>query len=61
MYVTTIGIDLAKHKGGKLSRGTQALIEHRGYKRAAVALAARNARILWAMMVNNETYRPKAA
>jgi transposase len=33
------------------------LIARRGYKRAAVALAAKNARIVWAMLVRGEAYR----
>jgi transposase len=50
-----------KDKDDKLSCWTKALIERRGYKRAAVALAAKNARILWALMVRNEGYRLKPA
>lgn len=46
-------------KNDKLSCWAKALIERRGYKRAAVALAAKNARILWALMVRNETYQLK--
>lgn len=37
------------------------LIARRGYKRAAVALAAKNARIVWAMLTREETYRPQPA
>ena len=46
-----------KDKDDRLSRWTKTLIERRGYKRAAVALAAKNARILWAMMARGEPYR----
>ncbi len=49
-----------KSKQDKLSLWTKALIERRGYKRAAVALAAKNARILWAMMVRGEAYQLKS-
>jgi transposase len=49
-----------KDKDDKLSRWTKALIERRGYKRAAVALAAKHARILWALMVKDETYQLKS-
>lgn len=49
-----------KNKDDKLSIWTKTLIERRGYKRAAVALAAKNARILWAMMARNETYQMKS-
>ena len=49
-----------KNKDDKLSIWNKTLIERRGYKRAAVALAAKNARILWAMMARNETYQMKS-
>jgi transposase len=34
-----------------------ALKERRGYHRAVVALAAKNARILWALLTRHSTYR----
>ncbi len=34
------------------------LIERRGYLRTVVALAARNARLIWTLMVKREDYRP---
>lgn len=39
----------------------QALQERRGYNKAAVALAAKNARIVWAMLARGEPYRPAVA
>ncbi|MCP4392096.1 MAG: IS110 family transposase, partial [Gammaproteobacteria bacterium] len=33
------------------------LIERRGYLRAVVALAARNARLIWTLMMKRENYR----
>lgn len=48
-------------KQDRLSVWTRALIERRGYKRAAVALAAKNARILWALMARGDTYQRKTA
>lgn len=36
------------------------LRDRRGFNRACVALANKNARILWALMVNEETYRQAA-
>ena len=48
-----------KDKHDTLSVWARAVIERRGYKRAAVALAAKNARILWALMVRSEDYRRK--
>ena len=50
-----------KDKDDRLSCWTKTLIERRGYKRAAVALATKNARIVWALMVRNETYQLKTA
>lgn len=50
-----------KDKDDQLSCWTKALIERRGYKRAAVALAAKNARIVWALMAKGETYQLKTA
>lgn len=37
------------------------LIARRGYKRAAVEFAAKNARIVWAVLTRGEDYRPQAA
>ena len=37
------------------------LLARRPYKVAMVALAARNARILWAMLVKGELYRDRAS
>jgi transposase len=48
-----------KDKPDRLSAWSRALIERRGYKRAAVALAAKNARILWALMRRGTTYQLK--
>lgn len=48
-----------KHCKGKtdsLSRWLQALIERRGFNKAAVALANKNARTLWAMAKKNQEY-----
>lgn len=61
IHGTRAVLSTLKDKNDRLSCWTKALIERRGYKRAAVALAAKNARILWAMMVRNETYRMKTA
>ena len=41
-------------KTDKLSLWLQALIERRGFNKAAVALANKNARILWAMATKGE-------
>ena len=46
------------NKRDKTSNWLRELIVRRGYKRAAVALAAKNARIIWAILTRGETYRP---
>lgn len=50
-----------KNKTDRLSRWAQTLIERRGYKRAAVALAAKNARILWALLTKGEMFQSQPA
>lgn len=44
-------------KQDKVSCWIRELIARRGYKRAIVALAARNARLIWTLMVKQEDYR----
>jgi transposase len=48
---------LKDNKQDRISCWLRQLIERRGYKRAAVALAAKNARMIWAMLVRGEAYR----
>jgi transposase len=48
------------HRDDRRSRWVQRLVERRGKNRAAVALAAKNARILWAMVRYDKPYRPGA-
>jgi transposase len=48
-------------KSDKLSLWLQALIERRGFNKAAVALANKNARILWAMATRGEAYQAALA
>lgn len=50
-----------KDKTDKLSLWLKALIERRGFNKAAVALANKNARILWAMATKNKEYEAKTA
>ena len=50
-----------RDKQDKVSCWVRDLIERRGYLRAVVALAARNARLIWTLMVKQEDYRPMAA
>lgn len=46
-----------KHKTDQKSRWLQRLIERRGFNRACVALANKNARTLWALMAHGDNYR----
>jgi transposase len=46
-----------KHKQDSLNQWCQALIERRGYNKACVAMANKNARIIWAIMKTGEEYR----
>lgn len=48
-------------KTDQLSLWLQALIARRGFNKAAVALANKNARTLWAMATKNERYQPAVA
>jgi len=50
-------LQMAAGRGDRLSRWAIALKERRGYHRAVVALAAKNARILWAMLAHGAEYR----
>src|SRR5690554_5102636 len=45
------------NKDDRLSRWAKELVERRGYKRAAVALAAKNARIIWALLMNQTEFK----
>ena len=48
-------------KTDSLSRWLQGLIERRRFNKAAVALANKNARILWAMATQNKDYETATA
>ena len=41
----------------RLSRWAAALVQRRGFKRACVALAAKNARIIWALLAKDDAFR----
>ena len=45
----------------RLARWTQSLVARRGFKKACVALAAKNARTIWALLAKGEEYRLEAA
>lgn len=46
-----------KDKTDRNSLWLQQLVERRGYKRATVALAAKNARIIWALLTSGNEYK----
>jgi transposase len=48
-------------KTDPLSRWLQNLVDRRGFNKAAVALANKNARILWAMAKQDSAYEAAAA
>lgn len=48
----------AMKKSDARSRWVQRLVAERGSNRAAVALANKNARIIWALLTREEAYRP---
>ena len=48
-------------KQDRFSRWARALVERRGYWRAVVAIAAKNARLAWAVLKYGEAFRLKAA
>lgn len=50
-----------KDKQDKISCWVRELIARRGYLRAVVALAARNARLIWTLMVKQEDYQARLA
>ena len=61
IHGTRAVLAMLKDKPDRMSLWARALIERRGYKRATVALAAKNARILWALMMRGTTYQLKTA
>ena len=48
----------ANGKHDRISRWAQALAERRGYWKAVVAIAAKNARMAWAMLAKGEAFKP---
>lgn len=50
----------ADKKNDGVSRWVTAVKERRGIQKATVALANKNARIIWAVMARNEVYKPRA-
>lgn len=54
-------LQAASRRQDRLSRWALAVRERRGYHRACVAIAAKNARIVWALLSSNQPLRPAAA
>jgi transposase len=50
-------LNTASRRQDRLSRWALALQARRGYYRAAVAIAAKNARIVWALLTREQTFR----
>jgi len=48
----------AAKKQDRLSKWVRQLVERRGYWRAVVAVAAKNARMVWAMLSKGEEFKP---
>ncbi len=53
-------LQTAAHKSDRLSRWAVALRERRGYHRAVIAIAAKNARIIWTLLAKERTFVPVA-
>lgn len=51
-------VHLGKPRDSRLWRWVQALKERSGWQKAAVALAAKNARIVWAMLARGKPFEP---
>jgi transposase len=50
-------LQCASRRNDRLSRWAIAVQARRGYHRAVVAIAAKNARIIWALLKHQESYR----
>jgi len=57
IHGTRAGLAGLAEKNDPLSCWARALVARRGYKRAAVALAAKNARIVWALLMHQTDFR----
>ena len=53
-------LNSAAHKTDSLSRWALAIAERRGYWRAIIAIAAKNARLCWAALHHGERFAPPA-
>jgi transposase len=53
----TVLINAGK-RSGRISQWATQLIVRRGFHKACIAMAAKNARIIWAVLARGEAYRP---
>ena len=53
-------LNAAKTKNDSLSRLAVALEQRRGYWKAVVAIAAKNARLAWAVLTKGESFKQPA-
>lgn len=56
IHGTRAVLAMLKEKQDRVSCWLRELVDRRGYKRAAVALAAKNARVIWALLVKGTEY-----
>jgi len=56
-YLQTLLVLGAKTEDDRLSRWARALEERRGYWKAVVAIAAKNARMAWAVLAKGERFK----
>lgn len=56
-----ITVHWSRGKNTPKARWVQALVRRCGKQKAAVALANKNARVIWALMARGDTYRPQPA
>jgi len=54
-------LNLLSKRTDRLATWVQNLVARRGYKKAIVALAAKNARYVWAVLATGKDYRPSVA
>ena len=54
-------LQAATRRADRLSRWALSVRERRGYHRACIAIAAKNARIVWALLSHNQPLRLTAA
>lgn len=50
-----------RHQDSRRGRWVRELEQRRGFNKAVVALAAKNARLIWALLAKETSYRPEAA